>query len=148
VSVVIGGQEYVPVEESLLIKHKCGHEVYWQFMPGVDGERFGKEASRAACPVDGGETGIVQFPAEWPCHILIAGVGLAHCHEAWDRCVEVEEAYRLGLATPEGEPRARWTREAQRMRREVMKAAGREWARGRGLPYQFPAPGPEDDSRR
>ena len=119
--VMIGGNEYDVVEERRLIRHKCGHECYWEFMPNVDVDRFAKEACRANCPACGGETGVMQTPQEWPCHVRFAGVAKwVHCHEPWDACADVEEAFRLGLATPEGPQRAHEMRARQELRRKAL----------------------------
>lgn len=94
--------ELVPVEESGFVKHTCGHTVWWQLMPGC-GNEFLRGVSCSPCPVCGGETGVVQNPIEWPCHVPFAHIGIAHCHRPWQSCESVEARNRLGLATVDNE---------------------------------------------
>lgn len=94
--------EMVPVEESGFVKHTCGHQVFWELMPGV-GNEWLRGVSCSPCPCCGGENGVVQHPAEWPCHVPFAQVGVAHCHRPWQSCESVERRHRVGLASVDNE---------------------------------------------
>ena len=85
----------VLTEERGIVRHTCGHAVFWELLPGVPDD-FLRAVSLAACPCCGGETGLVSGPIEWPDHALFAGVGLAHCHEAIYPCEAVNRAHRIG----------------------------------------------------
>ncbi len=84
-------------EESGTARHTCGNTVYWQFLPGFPGAEWLRAASSVACPCCGGETGRVPPGVEWPDHVPLAGVGVAHCHDERTRCSDVTAAHRRGL---------------------------------------------------
>lgn len=98
------------VDDSGLVRHTCGHEVFWELLPGVPGE-FLAEAANNHCPCCGAEAGSPEEfarrtgrPApEWPDHFPLGGVGLAHCHGPGMQCQAVNRRHKLGLRTVDSE---------------------------------------------
>lgn len=91
------GTEFALVEESGLVRHRCGHEVFWEMLPGVDGVAWRARIQNSDCPCCGGETGYIPPHLEWPDHYLASGVGLAHCHSRQLSCNAVDAGHRQGL---------------------------------------------------
>jgi len=85
------------IDETGTARHACGHLVLWQFLPGFPGAEFLRAVKGEACPCCGGETGQTPPGIEWPAHVGLAGVGLAHCHGERTRCADVDAAHRRGL---------------------------------------------------
>ncbi len=102
----IYGADVVPVEESKTVRHPCGHEVLWRLLPGVAADWPEVRGVFAApCPCCGGEVGPDAWRArtgkpcpEWPDHVAIARLGVAHCHSPEQPCAEVNQRHRAGLA--------------------------------------------------
>ena len=101
--------DYDLVDESFVAHHPCGHTVLWQLWPGrpADEVAFVKDVNCPCCGSGWGD------PAEWarhngrPCpewpdHVGIAGIGVAHCHSALQPCQDVRRRHHLGLATKGG----------------------------------------------
>ena len=103
--------ELVPVEESELVRHPCGHEVLWRLLPGVSAAWAEVRGLFVQpCPCCGGEVGPEAWERrygrpcpEWPDHVALAGVGVAHCHRQDQTCESVKRRHKLGLATVDNE---------------------------------------------
>lgn len=100
------GTEFTLVDESQVVKHRCGHSVFWELLPGIEADLL-RPMSKDDCPCCKSEQGLLirgdlsKVVLEWPDHALAAGIGLAHCHTRQLSCKDVDASHRQGMALPD-----------------------------------------------